>query len=63
MCINLLVIYANRICFRQAKQWGCREEVGSVTDITSIEDVDMSDGEWLVLARSGYQLNRCRSLL
>jgi len=49
---------SNKISLRQAKQWGCREDLGSVNEITTIEDVDMSKGEWLVLARSGYQLNR-----
>jgi DNA helicase II / ATP-dependent DNA helicase PcrA len=52
---------ANRISFRQFKKWTCKDEEGSITDIISIEDVDMSDGEWLVLARSGYQLNNVES--
>jgi DNA helicase II / ATP-dependent DNA helicase PcrA len=47
---------SHKISMRQIKNWTCKDELGSVTDITSIEDVDMSKGDWLVLARSGYQL-------
>ena len=49
---------SNKISLRQNKEWSCRDDLGSVNEITAIEDVDMSKGEWLVLARSGYQLNR-----
>mgnify|MGYP000737117953 CR=1 FL=1 len=49
---------SNKISLRQTKEWSCRDDLGSVNEITAIEDVDMSKGEWLVLARSGYQLNR-----
>ena len=49
---------SNRISLRQIKEWACKDEEGSVTEIQSIEDVDMSKGNWLVLARSGYQLNK-----
>ena len=47
---------SHKISLRQVKKWSSREDQGSITDINSIEDVDMSDGEWLILARSGYQL-------
>tara|TARA_R100001086_G_scaffold224161_1_gene142028 strand:- start:186 stop:1694 length:1509 start_codon:yes stop_codon:yes gene_type:complete len=52
---------ANRISLRQTKEWLSRDEEGSITEIHSIEDVDMSKGNWLILARSGYQLNRAES--
>ena len=47
---------SHKISLRQSKKWTSREDQGSITDIYSIEDVDMSEGEWLILARSGYQL-------
>ena len=47
---------SHKISLRQSKKWTSREDQGSITDIYAIEDVDMSEGEWLILARSGYQL-------
>ena len=47
---------SHKISVRQVKNWTSKEDHGSITDITAIEEVDMSKGEWLVLARSGYQL-------
>ena len=47
---------SHKISLRQSKKWTSKEDQGSITDIYSIEDVDMSEGEWLILARSGYQL-------
>ena len=35
-----------------------KEEEGKILNISSIEEVDMSKGNWLILARSAYQLNR-----
>ena len=52
---------AHKISMRQYKEWTCKDEEGSITEISSIEDADMSNGEWLVLARSGYQLNRAEA--
>jgi DNA helicase-2/ATP-dependent DNA helicase PcrA len=52
---------SNRISLRQNKEWSCRDEEGTITEIQSIEDIDMSKGNWLVLARSGYQLNKAES--
>ena len=52
---------SHKISLRQVKKWTSREDQGSITDISSIEDVDMSDGEWLILARSGYQLFKAES--
>tara|TARA_Y100000310_G_scaffold110569_1_gene108920 strand:+ start:8513 stop:10024 length:1512 start_codon:yes stop_codon:yes gene_type:complete len=47
---------SHKISLRQSKKWTSKEDQGSITDIYSIEDVDMAEGEWLILARSGYQL-------
>ena len=58
---KLACTISHRISLRQIKEWGCKDEEGSITEITSIEDVDMSKGDWLVLARSGYQLSRAES--
>ena len=52
---------SNRISLRQNKEWSCRDEEGTITEIQSIEDIDMSKGNWLILARSGYQLNKAES--
>src|SRR5210317_92614 len=52
---------SNKISLRQTKEWSCRDDLGSVNEISTIEDADMSKGDWLVLARSGYQLNRAES--
>ena len=52
---------SHKISLRQVKKWTSREDQGSITDISSIEDVDMSEGEWLILARSGYQLFKAES--
>ena len=52
---------SNRISLRQLKNWSCKDEEGTITEIQSIEDIDMSKGNWLVLARSGYQLGRAEA--
>jgi DNA helicase-2/ATP-dependent DNA helicase PcrA len=52
---------SNRISLRQTKEWSCRDEEGTITEIQSIEDIDMSKGNWLVLARAGYQLSKAES--
>ena len=52
---------SHKISLRQVKNWTCREDQGSITEVVSIEDVDMSKGDWLVLARSGYQLNKAEA--
>ena len=52
---------SHKISLRQVKDWTSRKDQGSITDIYSIEDVDMSEGEWLILARSGYQLFKAES--
>ena len=47
---------SHKISLRQVKKWSSREDQGSITAINSIDDVDMSDGDWLILASSGYPL-------
>ena len=48
---------SNRISKRRPKHWAPRTEVGSVNWFSSIEEVDLSKGTWLLLARNGYLLN------
>ncbi|UOF78049.1 rep helicasE [Caudoviricetes sp.] len=47
---------AQRISVRVEKHWKPREAKGSVTYQTSIEHIDMSTGDWLLLARNAYLL-------
>ena len=46
-----------RIRHRQSKQWKPREETGSVMNYNQFEHVDVSQGEWLILAATNYMLN------
>lgn len=46
-----------RIRHRQPKTWKPREEQGEVRFYNHYEHVDMSKGEWLVLAAANYMLN------
>lgn len=46
-----------RIHHRQPKTWKPRQEQGGVHFYTRYEHVDMSKGEWLVLAAANYMLN------
>lgn len=46
-----------RIRNRRHKTWIPREEEGSVTYHNSFEHIDISDGDWLFLARNNYLLN------
>jgi DNA helicase-2/ATP-dependent DNA helicase PcrA len=47
----------NRIKHRQPKTWNPRQEQGDVQFYISYEHVDLSKGEWLVLAAANYMLN------
>ena len=47
----------SRIRHRQAKSWSPREEQGSIQYYNDVEQVDLSKGEWLVLAATNYMLN------
>ncbi len=46
-----------RIRNRRHKTWIPREEEGSVTYHNNFEHIDISDGDWLFLARNNYLLN------
>jgi len=48
---------------RKEKKWKPRELEGSVSFHMSHEHVDFMEGQWLVLARNGYLLNRVQDLL
>jgi DNA helicase-2/ATP-dependent DNA helicase PcrA len=52
-----------RIGNRKEKSWKPRTEEGSVTYHTSFEHVDISDGDWLFLARNNYLLNAVEEYL
>jgi superfamily I DNA/RNA helicase len=47
----------HRIRSRQSKEWKPREFEGSVTTYDRFEDVDVSQGQWLILASTNYLLN------
>lgn len=46
-----------RIRHRQPKEWHPREETGNVHYYETLEQVDVSSGEWLILASTNYMLN------
>ncbi|MBE16838.1 MAG: hypothetical protein CL867_11375 [Cytophagaceae bacterium] len=48
---------------RRQKTWTPKEEEGEVHVYVSHEHLDFSTGEWLVLARNGYILNRVEKFL
>tara|TARA_R110000737_G_scaffold65915_1_gene93538 strand:- start:74 stop:1582 length:1509 start_codon:yes stop_codon:yes gene_type:complete len=48
---------------RRVKSWNPRSVEGKVLIHTSHEHLDFSEGEWLVLARNGYILNRVEKFL
>jgi len=48
---------------RVKKHWNAREEEGFVDHITSIEDVPLNKGEWLILARINDRLNKIKPIL
>lgn len=43
---------------RRDKKWRPREELGEVNYIGGIENLDLSQGTWLLLARNGYMLEK-----
>ena len=45
-----------RIARRFPKKYLPREEPGNVTRITTINSLDMAQGDWLILSQAGYQL-------
>ena len=48
---------------RIRKHWKAREEEGFVDHITSIEDVPLSEGDWLILARTNDRLDKIKPIL
>ena len=48
---------------RREKSWNPRSVEGEVHVHTSHEHIDFSEGDWLVLARNGYILNRVEKFL
>tara|TARA_R110002051_G_scaffold213232_1_gene278201 strand:+ start:53 stop:1552 length:1500 start_codon:yes stop_codon:yes gene_type:complete len=48
---------------RRKKKWLPRKEEGTLTFHSSYEHVDLSEGEWLILARNNYSLNAVEEYL
>jgi DNA helicase-2/ATP-dependent DNA helicase PcrA len=54
---------ASKISKRETKEWEPTEDKGMVTWHNDILDVDMREGEWLILTRTNYIANKvCQSL-
>ena len=53
----------NRISHRLPKEWKPRTVEGLLTRHPDFENIDMSQGEWLVLARTRYMLNELEDTL
>jgi superfamily I DNA/RNA helicase len=47
----------HRIRERQQKTWKSRDSEGSVLSYYRFEDVDVSQGQWLIMASTNYMLN------
>jgi superfamily I DNA/RNA helicase len=47
-----------RVSNRRPKVWKPREEVGEVNHIYGVENLDLSQGTWLLLARNGFMLEK-----
>jgi DNA helicase-2/ATP-dependent DNA helicase PcrA len=47
-----------RVSKRREKYWNPRPDSGTLSWHADIEHIDMSEGEWLVLARNNYLLNQ-----
>ena len=48
----------NRVSKRRPKHWNPRPDSGTLSWHSDIEHIDMSEGEWLILARNNYLLNQ-----
>ena len=48
---------------RIKKIWQARDEEGSVNHVTTLEDTPLSQGDWLILARTNDRLNKIKPLL
>jgi len=53
---NVAENVVRRITRRFPKAYEPREEPGNVTRITTINSLDMAQGDWLILSQAGYQL-------
>ena len=50
----------NKIKTRIDKTWQPKTHQGALSRYDDFEEIDMSSGEWLVLARTKYMLERFR---
>ena len=48
---------------RIKKQWAPRPESGTVDHVTSIEDVPLHEGDWLILSRTNDKLSKLKPIL
>jgi superfamily I DNA/RNA helicase len=48
----------SRVSKRREKIWKPRQELGEVHHIFGVENLDLSQGTWLLLARNGYMLEK-----
>ena len=46
----------SRITNRRPKVWKSRPDIGKVDTFSDLDEIDMSHGSWLILARNGYML-------
>jgi len=53
---------SRQIGTRVEKNWTPRDAEGSVSEVSSVEDLELSRGTWLVLARNQYALNEVEEL-
>jgi DNA helicase-2/ATP-dependent DNA helicase PcrA len=51
-----------RVSSRREKQWASREGEGTISYHTSVDNIDMSEGTWLILARNNYLLEEAELL-
>lgn len=52
-----------RIHNRQEKQWKAREEQGEVLFYTYPDDINLSEGSWLLIARNAYFLKKIEEMV
>jgi len=60
---HLAAEISNRIKYKKEKIWAPREEVGAVYRTNDINQIDYSEGTWLLLARNTYFLNRFKEAI
>ena len=53
----------SRLSIRQDKDWMPTDEEGDITYNYELGDIDMSKGEWLILARTNFIANRIANKL